>query len=82
MLPDDAEPVKPRLIALRDQYEARFKQLVEALDLPTHVDRHYLRLLLIGALNWSQVWYRQGGDSPRTIAKRFLEALHAGSTTK
>ncbi len=82
VLPDDAEPVRPRLIALRDQYEARLKQLVDALELPAHADRHYLRLLLIGALNWSQVWYRPGGDSPRTIAQRFLEALHAGATTK
>ncbi|MFQ6024246.1 MAG: TetR/AcrR family transcriptional regulator [Acidiferrobacterales bacterium] len=82
VLPDDAGPVKPRLIALRDQYEARFKRLVEELDLPPQVDRRYMRLLLIGALNWSQVWYRPGGDSPRTIARRFLQALHHGAEIK
>ncbi len=76
VLPDDAPAVRVRLAALRDQYEERFKDLVAALDLPAYVDRHYLRLLLIGALNWSQVWYRRGGDSPRTIAKRFLQVLH------
>lgn len=76
VLPDDAPAVRVRLAALRDQYEERFKDLVAALDLPAYVDRHYLRLLLLGALNWSQVWYRRGGDSPRTIAKRFLQVLH------
>ncbi len=76
VLPDDAPAVRVRLAALRDQYEERFKDLVAALDLPAYVDRHYLRLLLLGALNRSQVWYRRGGDSPRTIAKRFLQVLH------
>lgn len=76
VLPDDAPAVRVRLAALRDQYEERFKDLVAALDLSAYVDRHYLRLLLLGALNWSQVWYRRGGDSPRTIAKRFLQVLH------
>lgn len=76
VLPDDAPAVRVRLATLRDQYEERFKDLVAALDLPAYVDRHYLRLLLLGALNWSQVWYRRGGDSPRTIAKRFLQVLH------
>jgi len=31
--------------------------------------------LLLGALNWSQTWYRKGRDSPRTIAKRFVRLL-------
>ena len=35
-------------------------------------DRRSLRLLLLGALNWSQTWYRPGRDSPRAIARRFV----------
>ena len=76
VLPDDAPPVRVRLVALRDQYEQRFEHLLAAIELPARVDRRYLRLALIGALNWSQVWYRRGGDSPRTIAKHFLRVLH------
>ncbi len=76
VLPDDALPVKPRLVALRDQYESRFKQLVAALTLTPAVDPHYFRLLLLGALNWSQTWYRPGRDSPRTVARQLLRALH------
>jgi AcrR family transcriptional regulator len=75
VLPDDATPVKPRLIALRDQYERRFKQLVAELDLPPRVDPHYFRLSLLGALNWSQAWYRPGRDSPRIIAKQLLRVF-------
>jgi TetR/AcrR family transcriptional regulator, cholesterol catabolism regulator len=75
VLPGDAGPVRERLVALRDEYEKRFKQLVAELDLPDRVQRRYFRLLLLGALNWSQAWYRPGGDAPRTIARRLLQAL-------
>lgn len=82
VLPDDALPVKPRLVALRDQYESRFKQLVAALALTPAVDPHYFRLLLLGALNWSQTWYRPGRDSPRTVARQLLRALHPSLRSK
>jgi hypothetical protein len=26
-------------------------------------------------LNWSQVWYRPGGDPPEVVAKRFIDTL-------
>jgi hypothetical protein len=46
-------------------------------DLPVghDVDRRGLRLLLLGALNWTQTWYRPGRDDPQTIAKRFVHLL-------
>lgn len=78
VVPDDAGPLQRRLIALRDQYEKRFKQLVAELELPSQVDRHYFRLLLLGALNWAQTWYRPGGDPPRAIAIKLLCALYGG----
>jgi hypothetical protein len=31
--------------------------------------------MLFGALNWSHVWYRPGGDPPELVAHRFLDAL-------
>lgn len=81
VLPDDALPVKSRLIVHRDKYELRFKRLVADLGL-SPLNQRYARLLLIGALNWSQTWYRPGGDSPRTIAKRFLQMLYGGLNTR
>jgi AcrR family transcriptional regulator len=71
VLPQDAGEVSDRLIALRDEYEGRFVRLVDDLALPAASDRRNLRLLLLGALNWSQIWYRPDGDTPAAIARQF-----------
>ncbi len=76
--PEDCPAMTPRLIALRDAHEDRFKALIAALDLPGGVDRQALRLLLLGALNWTQTWYRPGGDPPATLARRFLALFASG----
>ena len=31
--------------------------------------------MLLGALNWSQTWYRSGKDSPQVLARRFVRLL-------
>lgn len=31
--------------------------------------------MLMGALNWSQTWYRPGKDSPQVLARRFVRLL-------
>ena len=74
-LPQEAGELEPRLRDIRRDYETRFRRLIDDLPLPPDVDRHYLRLLLFGALNWSQVWYNPGGDPPEMVAKRFIDTL-------
>jgi AcrR family transcriptional regulator len=74
-LPHEAGEAESRIRDLRRDYEQRFRRLIDDLKLPPDIDRHYLRLLLFGALNWSQVWYRTGGDSPEIVARRFLDTL-------
>jgi AcrR family transcriptional regulator len=73
--PSDVPAANRRLIELRDEYEALVMRLVQDLPLPRSTDRRTLRLMLLGALNWSQTWYRPGRDSPRTIARRFVALL-------
>jgi AcrR family transcriptional regulator len=73
--PADAPAAQPRLTALRDEYEALFAALVARLELPRGTDRRTLRLMLLGALNWSQTWYQPGRDSPKTLARRFVALL-------
>jgi AcrR family transcriptional regulator len=73
--PDDAPSVAGELVERRDAYERLFVELVQALPLARSVDRRSLRLMLLGALNWSQTWYHPGRDSPRTIARRFVSLL-------
>ncbi len=75
VLPADAPSVATELVRLRDDYEGLWVDLVQGLPLARGVDRRSLRLMLLGALNWSQTWYRKGRDSPRTIAKRFVQLL-------
>ena len=73
--PDDVPEVAPELTALRDAYERAFAQAIVSLPLPRRTDRRALKLLLLGALNWSQTWYRAGGDSPGVVGRRFVRLL-------
>ncbi len=73
--PDEAGSAGRRIRELRRDYESRFRQLIDDLTLPPGIDPKYLRRLLFGALNWSQVWYRPGGDPPEVVAKRFIDTL-------
>ena len=75
VLPPEGGKVAERLLELRDQYEARFRDLIDALALPEPADRRYLRLMLMGGLNWSHVWYHPGGDTPAIIAHRMIDLL-------
>lgn len=78
--PDEVPGVRAQLVALRDGYEQLFRDLIARLPLPAGSDRRALRLLLLGALNWSPEWYRPGGDSPRRIAGGFLRLLRHART--
>jgi AcrR family transcriptional regulator len=73
--PSDAPSVAARLVELRDEYERLWNELIGALPLARGADRRSLKLMLIGALNWSQTWYQPGGASPATIARRFVTLL-------
>lgn len=73
--PDDVPEAAIRLITLRDGYEKIFTRAVQGLDLPHRGDHRMIKLMLLGALNWSQTWYRPGRDSPQKLAKRFVRLL-------
>ena len=74
--PDDAPSVATELANLRNSYEHRFKALIKMLPLPKSVERRDLRLLLMGALNSSQTWFKEGGAlTPDEIARRFVDLL-------
>jgi AcrR family transcriptional regulator len=80
--PAEVPDAAPRLVAQRDRYEALWVALIAALPLPRRTDRKTLRLMLLGALNWSQNWYRTGGgSSPRALARQFTALLRQGLET-
>lgn len=73
--PDDAPGAADRLVTLRDDYERLFAEALQKLPLAPRTDRRALRLMLLGALNWSQTWYRSGHDAPEVIARQFVGLL-------
>ncbi|WP_240933377.1 TetR/AcrR family transcriptional regulator [Diaphorobacter sp. HDW4B] len=73
VLPDDIPEAAERLREIREGYERTFRQAVDQLPLVPRADRRALRLMLIGALNWTALWFNpQGRDSPRALAKKFV----------
>jgi len=81
--PADVALVNQNLIDLRNRYEQLFIDLIKALPLRKGTDRRAFRLLLIGALNSSQTWYRASGKyKPRAIAHQFIALLRQGQEEK
>ncbi len=77
--PSDAPTVRAKLIELRNSYEALFTALVKDLPLPRGTDRRTWRLMLLGSLNSSPIWYRAGGRStPQRIARQFVALMRHG----
>jgi AcrR family transcriptional regulator len=75
--PQDFPPdCRDRMIALRNDYEARFKHLITELPLRRGTDRSLLRLFLVGALNHVPIWYRpDGAKSLAAIARAISRQL-------
>lgn len=82
-IPADEPELRQRLISLRDKYENRFRILVDALPLAERSDARWVRLMLLGAANWSTTWfradgvYRDDGASPSEIAGHFIRLLRS-----
>ena len=75
VLPTDAPEIEKELAALRDRYEKSFAGLIEALPLAADIDRKKLRLIVLGAMNSTQHWYRPGTYSPGEVAQALLTVL-------
>jgi AcrR family transcriptional regulator len=57
-----------RIKTEREQYDRIYRKLVDDLKLPRAVDRSLFRLALLGATNWSRVWFQAGKKTPDEIA--------------
>jgi len=81
VLPADVPEVARDLRRLRDGYEARFRRLIAALDVAPGVDRTLLRLMLLGALNATHIWFRGGAGraDAAMIARQLIVALRNGT---
>jgi AcrR family transcriptional regulator len=72
MFSPDRADLRRRLMKDRDAYENRIRQLVEALPPRPGVDSTLLRLQLLGALNWTQNWFKPGRKSPAELARHLV----------
>jgi AcrR family transcriptional regulator len=78
-LPTGLEPeLRARLTEQRDTYENLFRAMIAKLPLHPGANRKYLLLTLLGALAWTRVWYKPGGDSPSQIARNMVEIFRRG----
>jgi len=75
VMPEQVPDIELDLIHLRSDYEDRFVALIDALPLQEDVDRGLLRLMLLGASNWTQIWYRAGSAPVHDIAQAFVDFL-------
>ena len=52
-----------RVVALKDRYDALWQRLIDELQRAGHMpgDAQLMRLLILGAVNWTGTWYRTGG---------------------
>ena len=73
--PGDSAAANERLVELRDEFERLLIDLIDNLPLKAGTDRRLFRLMLLGAMNWSQTWYQPNGLTPRTIARRYVALL-------
>ncbi len=64
-----------RIRVTRDNYERIFARLLDDISLPRGTDRHELRLMLLGSLNWAFTWYRPGRSTPAELARTFVGFL-------
>lgn len=78
VLPGDVPEVEAELRSYRDGFERLWRDIIEDLDLDPTVDRHLLRLFLLGAANATQTWYEPGDRTPAEIAAAYVAFLRDG----
>lgn len=70
--PDEVPAYKNQLVAIRDEFEALFRATIDDLPLNPWVDKHLLRLMLLGAGNHTQLWFSETGQySAEEVADQF-----------
>ena len=69
-----------RIVALKDRYDALWQRLIDELKRAGHMpgDAQLVRLLILGAVNWTGTWYRTGGrlsldEIAEGVARLFLQ---------
>lgn len=70
-----AVEVRQQIVDKREEYEQIFRGLIDDLVLPAGTDRRYLRLTLLGAMNWSFTWFKGSRKEIRALARAIVTNL-------
>lgn len=74
--PEGLNDYRAELVRQRDAYEQIVSEAIQAIGLPPDIDPHLFKLQFLGALNWSQTWYRPGGRyTPEEIGLHLVRML-------
>jgi AcrR family transcriptional regulator len=76
--PQLANAARERVQQQSDRYERLLTDLIGALELDKGLSRSVLRLQILGALNWTSVWYRPGKMTPLQIASQLIRTVRYG----
>ncbi len=71
----NALDVRERIVEMREGYEQVFRDLIDDLELPPGTDRRHLRLMLLGAMNWSFTWFKGTRPEIRDLATSIVTNL-------
>ncbi|MGE4124596.1 MAG: TetR/AcrR family transcriptional regulator [Pusillimonas sp.] len=77
-LPELSVSVRKRVQMLNAGYEDVFRKLVDDLPLVEGVSRSVLRLQILGALNWTSIWYKPDLVSPEGLAIQLVRCFRSG----
>jgi AcrR family transcriptional regulator len=77
-MPSLSAGIRKRIVQLNDRYEALFRALVDACDIDPRLSRSLVRLQLLGALNWTSVWYNPDRLTPLQIAGQLVRTYRYG----
>ena len=79
--PDDLPQHRDQLVAFRDAFEAHFRKLIDDLPVKRWVNRHLLRLLIMGAGNHAQLWFSEDGrHSAEDISRQFCRMVRESAS--
>lgn len=77
-LPRLSRAMREKLAELGDSYEMILRDLIEQIPIPPKTSRSLVRLQLLGALNWTRVWFKADRGSAQDIARQFVRTLRYG----
>lgn len=63
---------------LNETYEKNFRNLIKEIPLNSRTSPTVFRLQLLGALNWTSIWYRPDKMHPQSIAKQLISSFRYG----